>query len=699
MPELATNFGQYARQGKELLKGTVVITLGVVVFMGIIVTPLPTWLLDIMLIVNFAAAVMMLMGTMYLTNPLQMSSFPSVLLILTFYRLALSVATTRLILGSEDQTLSKAGHMVRAFGEVVAGSNAVVGAVIFLIFIVIQFVVITKGSTRISEVAARFTLDALPGKQMAIDADLNAGLITEHEARTRRANLSREADFYGAMDGASKWVRGDAVAGLIITIINIAGGFVIGMLMRGLSAQEALALYSRLTIGDGLVTQVPAVVIAVASGLIVTRSASTDQNLAKEILSQIVMKRFAAVSAAGVIGLLGLALFPWYWALPLSGVLGWLGFHVMKGEEAAVVHARESAEAEQRAEKKAPEKVDRLLKVDPMGLEVGYGLIPLVDAAQGGDLLNRVAGIRRQMALDLGVVVPPVRIRDNIELEPNQYVVKIRDVEVGRGTAMPDRLLAVNSSQSEERLEGTPTTDPSFGMPAVWITPALKDRAVRAGYMVVDATTVIATHLTEVIKRNADRVLTREEVAHLMDKLKETSPKLVEEVHPKMLSAGEIQKVLQALLRENVSIRDLETVVETLADYAPRTKEVETLVEFVRAALARQLCAQHAVGGRLHTATLDPAIEDAILTATQRTDYGSVINLPPARLRQIQNAVGDAVGRLAEAGHLPILLTSPLVRPQVRRIMEIDMPALTVLSLNEIVSGVEVESVAMAQVK
>jgi len=690
------------RRALDILAGNrdaTMIFLGIMLVFIPLIMPLPPLVMDMLLVIDITAAVLVLMSTVYMTDPLQLSSFPSLLLILTFYRLALNVATSRLILGSPEQTEAKAGQMVKAFGEIVAGGNVVVGAVIFLILVIIQFVVITKGATRISEVAARFVLDAMPGKQMSIDADLNAGLINEAEARRRREKITREADFYGAMDGASKWVRGDAIASLIITMVNILGGFIIGVAMHGLSWGEALRIYSILTIGDGLVNQVPALIMAVSAGLVTTRSASSDMNLGGEVVGQLFSRPRALATAAAILAVLSLIVFPTVRTFPIALLLGFVAWQVQKVKVRQEKAAERAAVERSQAEVK-PERMEGLLKVDPMELEVGYGLIPLVDPAQGGELLERVTMIRRQIAMDLGLVVPPVRIRDNMQLEPGEYCVKLRGTEVARGTALADRLLAMDSGVATGKVEGIETKEPAFGMPAVWITRAQKDRASAMGYTVVDAESVVATHLTEVIRRHASEILTREQVTKLLENLKESSARLVEEVYPKLLSTGEIQKVLQNLLRERVSIRSLEVILEALGDCAPRTKDPEILTEYARNALGRAICRSLAEpDGKLHVVSVDPKLEDAIDRAIQRTETGSYMTMPPADIRKVVEAVGREVGRLASAGHSGVVLCSPQVRAHLKRLTEAELPSLAVISYNELVPEVQVESLGMVAVE
>ena len=675
------------------------IFLGIMVVFVPLVIPLPPLAMDLLLVANITAAVLILMSTVYMTDPLQLSSFPSLLLILTFFRLALNVATSRLILGSAEQTEAKAGQMVQTFGEIVAGGSVVVGAVIFLILVIIQFVVITKGATRISEVAARFVLDAMPGKQMSIDANLNAGLINETEARRRREKITKEADFYGAMDGASKWVRGDAIASLIITLINILGGFIIGVAMHGMEWGRALELYSKLTIGDGLVNQVPALIMAVSAGLVTTRSASAELNLGGEVVGQLFSRPRALATAAAVLGVLSLIVFPTFRTMPVAMLLGFVAWQVRKVKVGKEKAAERAAVERQQSEVK-PERVEGLLKVDPMELEVGYGLIPLVDPAQGGELLERVTMIRRQIAMDLGLVVPPIRIRDNMQLEPGEYCVKLRGTEIARGTAMADRLLAMDSGVATGRVEGIETKEPAFGLPAVWISKAQKDRAATMGYTVVDAESVVATHLTEIIRKHAAEILTREQVTKLIENLKETSSHLVDEVYPKLLSTGEIQKVLQNLLRERVSIRSLEAILEALGDCAPRTKDPEVLTEYARNALGRAICRSLVeADGKLHVVSVDPKLEDAVDRAIQRTETGSYLTLPPADIRKVVEAVGREISRLAAAGHAGVVLCSPQVRSHLKRMTEGEMPSLSVISYNELVPEVQVESLGMVTVE
>ena len=666
----------------------------------VILVPLPTWLMDILLVTNITVSAVVLLTVMYMNGPLEFATFPSLLLSMTLFRLVLNTATTRLILTNAEQGTAAAGHVIEQFGEFVASGSLVVGVIIFLIIIIIQFVVITKGATRIAEVAARFTLDGMPGKQMAIDADLSAGLIGENEARERREEITREADFFGAMDGAAKFVRGDAIAGLIITFVNILGGLVVGMVLLGQPLSWCLETFTKLTIGDGLVSQIPALIVSVAAGMIITRTKGKE-SLGEELLGQITSRPVALAVTAGFLGLLALTPLP---KLPLLMLGGGCG-------GAALIMSRKTREqkvvAEQAAVREAarkPEKPEALLVVDPMELEVGYGLIRLVDRKQGGDLLERITNLRRQTALDWGIVVPPIRIRDNIQLEPNQYVVKIRGMEVTRGEVMPGQLLAIDSGMVTDPIGGLETKEPAFGLSAVWIPEEERHVAEHRNYTVVEPSSVMATHITEVIRSHAAELLTREEVHRLLESLKERSPRLVEELVPEVLKPGEVQKVLQYLLRERVPIRDLETILETLGDWAPRTKDAEVLTEYVRNGLARTICQQcREAGGpdggpaKIHCITLDPKVEDLLNSHLDRGEGGTVLTVSPAVQNQIVAAVREQVeeGTRLAGGRAPVILCSPQVRAWVRRMIEPVLPQIAVLAYNEIVRGLEVVSHGM----
>ncbi|MBI4584275.1 MAG: flagellar biosynthesis protein FlhA [Planctomycetes bacterium] len=667
------------------------LVIAIILVLFTIIVPLPPFLMDLLLVINITISMIILVTTIYIVHPLDFNVFPSMLLLTTFYRLALNVATTRLILSrAGTDHMAAAGQVVMAFGNFVAGSNAVVGFVIFAIIFIIQFVVITKGATRISEVAARFILDAMPGKQLSIDADLNAGLINEDDARRRRQQINREADFYGAMDGASKFVRGDAIAGIIITLINIFGGFIIGYTQYNMTIADALQVYTILTIGDGLVSQLPALVTSIASGLLITRN-TAESNLGKDFFGQL-MGNSKAMYIVG-----GFLLFLIPSGLPqgvlVSGALccfaiGYILKKVQIESQMQVVK-----EAVKKEEKSPTEKARALLSIDPLELEIGYGLIGLVDQSQGGSLLNRISLIREQIALELGFVVPAVRIRDNMQLESQEYCLKLKGVPVARWKVYPGQYLAMDSGVVSEKIEGIPTLEPAFNLPAVWIPEAHKGRAESLGYTVVDATSVIATHLTEVIRLHASDLLNRDEVATLIQNVKERSPALVNELIPDVLKNGDVQKVLQNLLNERVSIRDLETILEALGDYAPRTKDTEVLTEYVRNALGRNVCQQHRhTDGKLHVITLDPSLEDFINNSIEHTERGSYMTLSPEMLSMIVSRIAAQVERMVVDGHSPIILCAPQVRLQVRKMLEGRIPGIVVLSYNEIVKEVQVES-------
>ncbi|MGB9623521.1 MAG: flagellar biosynthesis protein FlhA [Phycisphaerae bacterium] len=657
----------------------------------VILIPLPTWLLDILLTTNITISALVLMSVMYMRSPLEFSVFPSVLLALTLFRLVLNAASTRLILTNAQAGTAAAGHVIQTFGEFVASGSLAVGVIIFTIIVVIQFVVVTKGATRIAEVAARFTLDGMPGKQMAIDADLNAGLINEQEARRRRQEISDEADFYGAMDGASKFVRGDAIAGIIITFVNVIGGFYVGMMELNppLPFMQCLHVFTRLTIGDGLAAQIPAFIVSIAAAMLVTRS-NAKTNLGEEVLSQITSRPTAMALAAAFLGMLAFTPLPKVPLALLGG--GCAGLAILLTRTRVAAAAAESARAKAEAHK--PEKVESFLAVDPMELEVGYGLIRLVDRKQGGDLLDRITNIRKQIATDLGIVVPPIRIRDQLRLEPNRYVIKIKGIEVARGELMPDHLLAIDSGLVSAPVPGIETREPAFGLPALWITDAQRHEAEHRNYTVVEASSVLATHLTEIIRQHAAELLTRQQVTRLLDALKERAPKLVEEVVPEQIKTGELQKVLQNLLRERVPVRDLETILETLGDWAPRTKDVDVLTEYVRHALARSICAAYkGDDGAIVAITLDPQVEDLINAHLERSDHGTYLTLPPNSQGRLVAAIREQVEAALRAGvKTPVLLCSPQVRAWVRRMIEPAMPHVAVLGFNEIVRGVEVRS-------
>lgn len=685
---------------------SLVVPLAIIGMIGVIVVPLPPFLMDVLLSLNITLAAVVLLTVIYVDEPLQLSVFPSLLLFTTLLRLTLNIATTRLILSADANTPEEAayvaGHVVQAFGDFVAGSSLVVGLILFVIVVIVQFVVITKGATRIGEVAARFTLDAMPGKQLAIDADLNAGLIDEREAKYRRERLGQEADFFGAMDGAGKFVRGDAVAGIIITLINIAGGFAIGVFMRGWDVGSTAQVFTKLTIGDGLSSQLPALIISIAAGLLVTRSGATKSSLGDDLLAQVTAKPTALFITSGFLGALALTPLPAIPLLAAAGGLITIGVTMRRGEKADRDDATRASDIAGQAPAPEPPSVESLLKVDTMELEVGYGLVPLVDAKQGGDLLDRISATRRQTAIDLGLVMPPVRIRDNMTLDASAYRIKIRGAVIAEGRTEPGKLLAIDSGLTSGPIEGTPTREPAFGLDAYWIDPAMKPRAETMNYTVVDATSVLATHLTEVVKTHADELLTREEVGNLLTQLKEKSPKLVEEVVPGVVKAGDLQSVLQSLLRERVPIRDMETILETLGDWGTKTKDVDVLVEYVRHALRRVICQLHSSpateqGGkpRLVCVTLDPSLEDLIAAHIDRSGGGTTVNMPARTANTIAREIMQALGPVVNAGNSPVVIASPQVRAVVRQIVQPHLPNIVVLGYNEIVPEVEVESMGL----
>ncbi len=668
----------------------IIVAIALVMAVILMIIPVPTTLLDFLLAFNITFAILVLLATFYIARPLDFSVFPSLLLFTTLFRLGLNVSTTRWIL-----LQGYAGKIILAFGNFVVGGNYVVGAVIFLILFLIQFIVITRGAERVAEVAARFTLDAMPGKQMSIDADLNAGLIDEAEARRRREEIQREADFYGAMDGASKFVKGDAIAGVFITLVNIIGGLVIGVLQRGLPLSEALKTYTLLTVGDGLVAQIPALVISTATAIIVSRAAA-EHDLGVELLKQITYHPRPLMIGAMILTLFaivpGLPTVPF---LTLAILVGSMAFIMKKAARIEEVKMIEEERKKEEEEVRKPESVLSLLQVDPMEIEIGYSLIPLVDPKQGGDLLDRITMIRRQIAMELGLVVPPIRIRDNMQLKPNEYVIKIRGVEVGRGELMVDYYLAMNPGTAKEKLEGIETKEPAFGLPAIWIPAEQREKAEWLGYTVVDPPAVLATHLTEIIKRHAAELLTRQEVQNLIDLVRGQHPALVEELN-RALSLGEIQKVLQGLLKEGVPIRDLVTIFETLADYGRVTKDIDLLIEHVRQALARQISKIYQTAeGFIPVITLSPDLEELIRNSVQRTETGVTISIDPQKMRAIIENIAKEVEKLASLGYQPVILCHPGVRPYLRKLIEGVLPQVAVLSYNEIAPGVEVKSMGM----
>ena len=662
------------------------VMLAVVMVVVMMVLPLPPAILDILLAVNISLALLILLLTMNVHEPLEISAFPSLLLVTTLFRLALNVSSTRLILLTGNP-----GKIITAFGDFVVGGNYVVGFVIFLILVIVNFLVITKGAERVSEVAARFTLDALPGKQMSIDADLNSGLITEAEARHRRQQIAREADFYGSMDGATKFVKGDAIAGIIITVINLLGGFAVGMFQKGMDFSGALNRYTLLSVGDGLVSQIPALLLSTATGIIVTRGAS-ENNLGAEVTAQLFSQYRVLAAAAGVVGIFGLI-----GGLPripffiIAGLLGGLAYGLWRTAKREEVHEDEAIEQEQLAEARRPETLMSLLHVDQIELEIGYSLIPLVDEAQGGDMLDRISMIRRQCALELGLLVPVIRIRDNLQLNPDEYVVKIKGIQVGRGELMINHYLAMDAGGVSETVPGIATVEPAFGLSALWVDAATRERAEYAGYTVVDPPAILATHLTEIIRDHAHELLGRQEVKTLIDGVREEYPAVVDELVPDMLTIGEVQKVLQNLLREGVPIRNMVTILETLADTASITRDPDYLTEYVREALKRQVTQMYLEKDELTVVTLSPQWEEAISAGIEYTDRGLTVALDPRQLQDLYQALA-----LALEEHVlpyPIILVSPQIRMALKRLTERAIPRLIVLSYNEISPDIQVNAV------
>jgi flagellar biosynthesis protein FlhA len=712
---------------------TLLVPIAFIGLLSVIVVPMPPMMMDLLIATNIAIAAVVLLTTIYVASPLDFSVFPSLLLGTTLFRLVLNIATTRLILSMDadnpEDATAVAGNVIQAFSEFVTGgaeaamTQVIVGVVLFIILIIVQFVVITKGATRISEVAARFTLDGMPGKQMAIDADLNAGLIDEKQARARREQIAQESDFYGAMDGAAKFVRGDAIAGIIITVINILGGFAIGVFVKGWSFTDSVVVFTKLTIGDGLVSQLPAFVISIGAGLIVTRSSGRG-DLGTDLTDQLTGKSAALGITAGFLTLMAFTGLPMLPMLTLATIVGGIAFFVRQGDKRR--EATEAAAAKQAAIKPQAPAVEQALQVDTLELEVGYALVRLVAADQGGDLLDRISLIRRQLAAELGLVMPPVQIHDNMQLGPNDYNIRIRGNTVSSGQVYPGQFLAMDTglgSPDAEPLPGLRSREPAFGQPATWIEPGQKERAEAMNYVVVAASHVVATHLSEVVKNHASELLTREETVNLIAQLKERAPKLVAEVLGEgdkagVIKAGDLQKVLQNLLRERVPIRDMETIVETLGDWATRTKDLEVLTEYVRNALRRTICSTYAAvetatddafGGegalpgsqvtKLYCISLDPTLEDRIAGYIERSAEGTSMTMPPSVANRITSAIVEELQRLIQAGHHPVVLASPQVRAQVRRLLEPHLPSVAVLGYNEVSKGVEVESLGLAQLE
>jgi flagellar biosynthesis protein FlhA len=665
------------------------VAVAVIAVVAMMVVPLPSFLLDVLLTFNVAAALVILLVAIFTAQPLQFSAFPPLLLITTLFRLSLNVSSTRLLL-----LTGEAGQVIQRFGEFVVGGNTAVGLIVFLILIVVNFVVITKGSERVSEVAARFTLDAMPGKQMAIDADLNAGLIDEAGARARRLEVAREADFYGAMDGASKFVKGDAVAGLIITAINLVGGLVVGMLQQKMAFAEAWGHFSLRTVGDGLISQIPALLISTATGIVVTRAAG-DTGLGEQLGAQLLADPQVLMIAGGVLAGLGLVPgLPTLAFLTVGGALAAAGY--LLRQRRAQAAARAAAEPEPLPVAAVPpEKVVQLTPVDPLEIGLGYGLVPLADAARGGDLLDRVVAIRKQVAENLGLLVPYIRVRDNLALTPYQYVLKLRGIDVGTYELQPDRLLAMAPGPMEETIPGQATMEPAFGLPGVWISSSARQKAELMGYTVVDPAAVLVAHLTEVIKEHAGELLGRQEVRHMVDTVRESHPALVEELTPGLLSLGEIQKVLQNLLAEGVPIRDLVLIFEALADWAGVTRDPDQLTERVRTAMGRTIVHSLDLGDTIRALTLEPDLEQRLLQGLERRQGGGQPAIDPAEAQRLVKAIGREGEAMAAAGQMPLVVCSPPLRPIIRRLSRHAFPRLVVLSYAELEPRLQIEPVGV----
>ncbi len=672
----------------------IVVAVGVIMIVVMMIIPLPTWLLSLLIVFNISLALIVVLVAMYNEDPLQFSIFPALLLIMTLFRLALNVSSTRLILLTGD-----AGEVIEQFGNFVVGGNPIVGLIVFLILVIIQFIVITKGSERVAEVAARFTLDAMPGKQMAIDADLNAGLINDMEARQRRIDVQRQADFYGAMDGATKFVKGDAIAGIVITLINITGGIIIGTFQLNLgSIGEVAAKFTLLTVGDGLVSQIPALLLSTATGIIVTKAAS-DANLGSDMVNQI----FANPKVLIITGvfLVGLGSVPGLPFFPFASIGIFLFYiaYIMKKTTRESIAKDEIDEIEAEVEEtKKSENVYNLLNVDTLELELGYGLIPMVDSNQGGDLLDRVILIRRQIAVELGIVVPPVRIRDNMQLEPNKYLIKLKGVIMAEGELLLDRLLAMNPGE-ELLIQGIETLEPAFGLPALWIEEKDREEAEISGCTVVDPPSVLSTHLTEFIKTHATEIISRQDVQNIINHVKETSPSVVDEVIPRLLSLSEVHRIIINLLNERVPVRDMVTIFEAIGDYSGVTKDLDILTEYVRQAISRQIINAYLENNVLNVITLSPESETIIRDSVQETDGGNYLALEPRYAQAIATELSDISERVSLLGLQPAILTPPIIRLYLRRLIERNFPSIPVLSYNEIPQNINIEVVGTVNIK
>ena len=659
-----------------------------------LIIPIPNSLLDVLLCLNISVSLIVLFNAMFSKEALDMSAFPSILLMTTIFRISLNVSSTKLILGSGDP-----GKVVQVFGAFVGGGDLVIGVIVFIILIIVQFMVINKGSERVAEVTARFTLDAMPGKQMAIDADLNTGAINDEQAKQRREKLQQESAFFGSLDGAVKYVKGDAAAGLIITAVNIVGGIVMGVLRQSMAIGDAVNKYTILTIGDGLVSQIPSLLISLSTGILVTK-ASKESDMGEMVFQQLFSIPKVLWVTGGTLIFLGVTTeLPWFVFIPFGMILIYLGFLLRNTQSVQAIEEEVDTEESDAQEIRKPENVVSLLQVDPIELEFGYGIIPLADISQGGDLLDRVVMIRRQIALDLGAVVPIIRLRDNIQLNPNQYIIRIKGIQVSEGEILFDHYMAMNPGFVEEEITGIPTFEPSFHLPAIWITEGQRERAESFGYTVVDPPSIIATHLTEVVRSHIAELLTRQDVQSLIDNIKESNNVLVDELVPKLLGIGEIQKVLQNLLREGISIRDLLTIFETLADHASVTRDTDVLTEYVRQSLKRAISNKYFPANETtNVVTLDPKIEQDIMGSVKQTEQGAYLALDPEKSQKIINSVKEEVTKMENMGKTPIVITSPIVRMYFKKLTEEYFKDLIVVSYNEVETNVELQSVGMVTI-
>jgi flagellar biosynthesis protein FlhA len=692
--QLTTEFGQ-VNKNADIFMGFAAMAI-----LMVMLIPIPTFLLDLLLALNITVAIAILTLGMYILKPLELSSFPSILLLVTLFRLSLNVASTRMILLHGNEGTQAAGKVIQAFGSFVVGGNYLIGVIVFVILVVINFMVITKGAGRIAEVAARFTLDAMPGKQMSIDADLNAGLIDEQEARDRRSLIAKESEYYGAMDGANKFVRGDAVAGILITLINIAAGFAIGVFQNGMNFSEAAQTYTLLTIGDGLVSQIPALIISTAAGIMVTRAGS-DSSLGHEISSQILVQPKALAVTAAILFAFslvpGMPTIPFLFLGSLSGLIAYL---IVQSQRLYQAEIEQAAEAEAVEEQKIPETVRPLPPVDVLSLEVGYGLIKLVDVDQDGQLLDRIKSIRKQFAKELGIIVPSIHIQDNMQLKPGEYLIRLKGIEIARGNLMVNYLLAMNPGNTSGRIDGIATKEPTYGLDAYWIKEEKREMAMGKGYTVVDVATVLTTHLSDVIRRHAPDLLGRQETQKLIDHLKETHPKVVEELIPNLLSLGNIVKVLQNLLSEQIPIRDLLTIIETLADWAPTVKQIDILTEYVRQALSRTITSLYQTpSGEIVVLTLDQNVEQALAEALQHSEQGSYFAIEPRIAQKIMNQMAVQLEKFADINLQPVVLCSAMIRPHFKKLVDRFIPNLVILAYEEIANTAKINNLGTVELQ